>query len=482
MRDRLSEVLTESPAYPFVTRQLGGVSLSGDPDVPVLVSIDSPFWSARYVLAGAVHQLIAPYPLGNGAGSDGLTISETFALVAENELFRHFIETALPALLTDPFYLTEPATWFDADGRHVPPALIDLQTGTASPLAVYGANELGWAVIDLRNCTLDRGIILREFFETTRDMDTREEVYSALVACRGAFPSPTQAAVDCPPAETSVGQPAVNLIANPSFELDPATHDTRWGTQLWGHESGTSLEWTSLQARTGSHALAITLTTPGIPDREGWFTLSSIPICPGVQYEFGAWVLAPEGGQAYLVAFYVDPLGHSGTGVGTPVADLPAAESLAWEWLTLPIPPVGLQGISLRLELVSFLTSAEGAPRTVYFDDVFLGTPPEPATDGRNPYPTASSGAPSPATDGPTSVPAGGSMHLWIASQEGCLVNINGRAIGLQGPWNWDWGDGLLSTGWFPLRHRYPATGTYRVSVSASSGQSASMDVSVYCP
>ncbi len=73
-------------------------------------------------------------------------------------------------------------------------------------------------------------------------------------------------------------------------------------------------------------------------------------------------------------------------------------------------------------------------------------------------------------------------MKLWVNSVNGCQVNLNGVIRDVQGPWNWDWGDGASSTGWFPQDHTFPQSGSYVVRVSANSGEANSINVSVSCP
>jgi hypothetical protein len=119
--------------------------------------------------------------LGNGTGNDGQTIAETFSIIAERELTQRLFETTysyrpyrqeyLRILLLDEL---------DENGRHLP----RYWDGEGDPVGIYGANELANAVIDLRNCGIERGQTFREFFEMMQPIDTAEEVYSALEACQ----------------------------------------------------------------------------------------------------------------------------------------------------------------------------------------------------------------------------------------------------------------------------------------------------------
>src|SRR3990170_4173865 len=182
--DRLySDVFDGRPPYTFVFRAPAGFALSSDQSVPVVGTIER-LSNISGVINGAVHQLMGSYPLGSAEGRDGTTIAETFAIIAERELFREFITTNYPYLASSGPYSDTYASWFerrfDGEGRHInfPQPFSDAPP--LDPREVYGENDLGHAVFELRNCGIERGQTLGEFFDTMKEVDTADQVYAAL--------------------------------------------------------------------------------------------------------------------------------------------------------------------------------------------------------------------------------------------------------------------------------------------------------------
>lgn len=180
MASALWNVFDQDPRYEFERRYVGGFALSTDPAVPVGVATEIRTGAVPAAINAAAHQLIAPYPLGNGEGSDGRAIAETFSIILERELTRSLVETYYNSgRIYQGAYAGISDQGFDGAGRHLPgpPSQRD-------PDGVYGSGPLAQAVFELRNCGLDRGQSIGEFFDRMKDVDTAEEVYSALDACR----------------------------------------------------------------------------------------------------------------------------------------------------------------------------------------------------------------------------------------------------------------------------------------------------------
>lgn len=72
-------------------------------------------------------------------------------------------------------------------------------------------------------------------------------------------------------------------------------------------------------------------------------------------------------------------------------------------------------------------------------------------------------------------------MRLWVMSIENCTVNVNGILVNEAGPWKWDWGDGFTQRGWFPQKHTYSGSGSYVITVSASSDIGNSILLNLFC-
>ena len=65
-----------------------------------------------------------------------------------------------------------------------------------------------------------------------------------------------------------------------------------------------------------------------------------------------------------------------------------------------------------------------------------------------------------------------------LSSTDGLTVSINGAANGVEGclvidRLQWNWGDGTASASSFPAEHTYPASGSYKVYVTAYAGDGA---------
>jgi len=175
-------VFNANPLYMPRVMSVSGFARDSSQQVPVVGSADR-LSSAEDIINGAVHQLIGPYPLGSAEGTEGSTVTETFAVIAERELFREFLSAEYPQAAASEFYAKKFERLFDSEGRHasLPKPTSD---NPLDPALVYGANELGHAIFELRNCTIDQGMSLGDFFTMMKDVDTAEKVYSALNACQ----------------------------------------------------------------------------------------------------------------------------------------------------------------------------------------------------------------------------------------------------------------------------------------------------------
>jgi len=76
------------------------------------------------------------------------------------------------------------------------------------------------------------------------------------------------------------------------------------------------------------------------------------------------------------------------------------------------------------------------------------------------------------------------SMTLYTPSVSGNTVTINGVATGNPSYINWNWGDGLTTTSWFPASHTYAYGGSYTVTATAyySNGDQVVQSVVVNIP
>jgi hypothetical protein len=178
MASALWNVFDQDLRFEFERRYVGGFSLSPDPAVPVGVAIEGSTYSLPAAINAVAHQLIGPYPLGIGEGSDGRAISETFSIILERELTRRLVEAHYGDDWSRRDYAELLNHGFDGAGRH-----LSLPPTKRDPDGVYGSGPLAQAVFELRNCGLDRGQSIGEFFDMMKDVDTAGEVYSALETC-----------------------------------------------------------------------------------------------------------------------------------------------------------------------------------------------------------------------------------------------------------------------------------------------------------
>jgi serine/threonine protein kinase len=72
-------------------------------------------------------------------------------------------------------------------------------------------------------------------------------------------------------------------------------------------------------------------------------------------------------------------------------------------------------------------------------------------------------------------------MDLNVMSIENCTINVNGVLNTVAGPWNWNWGDGSSTRGWFPQSHTFAGSGAYLITVSSSSGVENSISLDLVC-
>lgn len=365
-------------SFNFRIHSVNALMLSSDPSVP-LVAQAGGMLSVPTLINLLAHQLIARFPLGSAQEPEAATIRMTLATIVEREMVRRFLQENYPDGL--PRYMLDPTSCdycFDPDGRHISRNLPDLSSPSEAPNRVYRSSELGLAMFDLRNCTIDLGLPLSDFFDHMSSVQSADGVYSELAACDLALAASPDAAQRPTPsrpqtATPSALEPGTNMLAIPSFEQNPTAADPWWYLDTRGTDA--SGQWTTSSARSGSHSLVFTPSLPGIAGWPGWFTASEIPLDPGITYLLSAWAMTPNSGQAWISVEFLDVQGLSLGGMSSGCTDLPSQED--WGNLSLTFSAMDFEGATqVQLGLESCLTGAEGNFPTIYYDDVYFGVVP----------------------------------------------------------------------------------------------------------
>jgi len=184
VHDRLHhDVYGPHPPYYFYLESVLGFSIGDDPAVPIVATLNGVF-TLSAALKAAAHRLLVSPEAGLIADHDEATVIETFAIIAERELFRDFLTAYYPDLANGLLGRTLP---FDHLGHHI--ELPELEEDPTSPRGVYGASELGHTIFNLRNCTVDSGMSFHEFLDLVRGVTAPQAVKTELEECEAALAS-----------------------------------------------------------------------------------------------------------------------------------------------------------------------------------------------------------------------------------------------------------------------------------------------------
>jgi len=250
--DRLSsEVFLSHPTYDFRIRESAAFAVDPGAPGPVIVTVNG-VWTIPAAINGAAHLLPAESSAAAPLGMDQRSILETVAIIAERELWRQLLSShselargAVPDLVLE--------TQFDRNRLHI--GLPDL-VSPDDPMQVFGANQLGHRMFELRNCTAERGQGLREFYDRVKTIATGEDLSAALQECRGA--QATEIALHPP-----TGTPTSWMEGLPITHEDIVTRvDPGWA-HAWTASSVPISCLPELQDLPGCHAVAYGYTGLG---------------------------------------------------------------------------------------------------------------------------------------------------------------------------------------------------------------------------
>ncbi len=163
-----------------------------------------------------------------------------------------------------------------------------------------------------------------------------------------------------------------NLLANASFEYNPAITDPRW--EIETRNTNVVAKWSLEQAKTGQYSLLLSATEPANQGFPGWFTVEPIQIDQGEWHIFQVWAMSPDGADAFIIAEFLDESGTHFSDQSSGCVDL---EPNIWKAVSFGILEERTADVSfIRLGLQQCLTNTTGTLTHLYYDEIYFGTTP----------------------------------------------------------------------------------------------------------